>query len=67
MEKIELNSDHKKLIKSYMARFKKYTEGVQFAKDQEERTKRINYFQIELRKKIPDLSESEIEELVVKL
>lgn len=62
-----LTSEQKKIIKGYIQSFAKYISGDQFKKDQENRLSRISYFQRELPKKLDELSEAEIEKLVIML
>ncbi len=67
MKTITLTSEQKEKIKSYLKPFSKYLEGEQFRKDQEDRKERVTYFQNELPRKVDELSEADIDELVVKL
>jgi len=67
MQQIILTADQKKKIRSYLKMFTEYTKSEAFRTDQAERLSRVEYFQKELPQKINELSEADIDELVVKL
>jgi hypothetical protein len=64
---VDLNPEQKKVIRPYVQAFKKYVKGEEFLKDQEDRLSRVSYFQRDLPKKVRELSETDVDELVTKL
>ncbi len=67
MQQIVLAAEQKSKIKNALQAFSKYVKSDDFRADQTERLARVNYFQRELPRKLNELSEADIDELVVKL
>jgi hypothetical protein len=67
MQQITLTAEQKNKIKSALQAFSKYVKSDDFSADQTERLARVNYFQRELPRRLNELSEADIDELVVKL
>lgn len=67
MQSIVLTGEQESRIKSALHAFTKYTKSEDFEADQADRHARVNYFQQKLPQKLNELSEADIDELVVKL
>lgn len=67
MQPIILTAEQKKKINNYIRVFNNYVKSDTFQADQIERLARVNYFRKELPQKLNELSEADVDELVVKL
>jgi len=64
---ITLSPDHKTKLKPYIQSFLRYLKTEGFKKDQEDRLRRIRYFQEELPGRLESLSEADVAEFVGRL
>lgn len=67
MQPITLTDEQKKKIGNYLRKFRQYANSEDFKEFQKERLARVAYFQKELPENLNELSEADIDELVVKL
>lgn len=67
MHTITLSPEQKSAIRTHLKAFAKYVRGEKFLRDQKERLSHVSYFQTELPKRVAELSEADIDGLVVML
>jgi hypothetical protein len=67
MRTIKLTPQQKKDIDTHLSRFKTYLTSQEYKADQEERRRRVTFFQGELPDLLPELSEADVTELVTML
>ncbi len=67
MDSITLTEEQKKKIRTFLNTFRDYAKSEQFIKDQEVCSKRVSYFQRDLPKRVDELPEVELDELIINL
>jgi len=67
MKDLVLTPEQKKAIKAYLKKFREYLKGVRFQKDQEDRLRRLQYFQKVLPERVSELSEADVYDIITNL
>jgi hypothetical protein len=62
-----LNKQQEKLLDAHVKAFQAYVESTEFQSDQAQRLEHVHFFQSELPKRLPELSEADITEIVTRL